>query len=74
MTSESGGGVRPDRGGRGFHDQVDIDGLAAAADRLDDLAATAALMGDDANADRLREQAQTARLRAMRILDRDSDG
>ncbi len=64
-----GTGARPDRDGRDFDTQVDIDGLATAADRLDELADTAELMGDQAGAIRLREQAQRARLRAMGLLD-----
>jgi hypothetical protein len=41
----------------------------AAAERLDDLADTADLMGDDANAARLREQASALRDVALRELD-----
>ena len=41
----------------------------AAAERLDDLADTADLMGDDANAARLREQASVLRDVALHELD-----
>ena len=42
--------------------------LAAAADRLDELADTAELMGDDVTAIRLREQASRARMEAMNLI------
>ena len=67
--SDGGAGSRPGRHGRDFDTQVDIDGLATAADRLDELADTAELMGDEFGANRFREQAQRARLRAMGLLD-----
>ena len=44
--------------------------LEAIADRLDALAETAELMGDDAGAGRLREQAASRRLQALTLLDR----
>lgn len=50
-------------------DEIDAIGLSTVADRLVDLADTAELMGDDASARRLRNQAELARLRAMRLLD-----
>ncbi len=43
--------------------------LASTADRLDALAETADLMGDDAGAIRFRERAWNCRLRAMQLLD-----
>jgi len=43
--------------------------LVATADRLDELADTAELMGDDAGAHRFRHQAAAARTRAMALLD-----
>lgn len=43
--------------------------LASTADRLDVLADTAELMGDDAGADRLRMLASDCRARAMAMLD-----
>lgn len=46
-----------------------VERLAAEADRLDELAATATLMGDDAGADRFHAQAARRRLQAMRHLD-----
>ncbi len=45
------------------------DELARAADRLDALADTAELMGDDPGAARWRAQATSRRLRAMALLD-----
>lgn len=46
--------------------------LSRAADRLDELADTAELMGDDANALRLRQRANRVRLDAMnQIVPRD---
>jgi len=50
-------------------ERADLLALASTADRLDALADTAELMGDDAGADRIREQASTCRLRAMKLLD-----
>lgn len=47
--------------------------LAAIADRLDQLAATAELMGDDPTAGQWRAQANELRLRAMTNLDTSSD-
>jgi hypothetical protein len=44
--------------------------LAAVADRLEALADTAELMGDDDGADRFRAAASRQRLRAMALLDR----
>ena len=44
-------------------------GLEAAADQIDEWADMAELMGDGAQARRLREHAQMARLRAMGLLD-----
>jgi hypothetical protein len=41
----------------------------AAAERLTELADTAELMGDTDGAERLHEQAQAVRLRAMQLLD-----
>ncbi|MFL6206528.1 MAG: hypothetical protein ACJ739_14395 [Acidimicrobiales bacterium] len=43
--------------------------LAATADRLDSLADTAELMGDEAGAARLRAQSATCREHALRALD-----
>ena len=43
--------------------------LTAAADRLDDLADVAELMGDDAGALRFRRQGSDCRARAMALLD-----
>lgn len=43
--------------------------LTAVADKLDNWAETAELMGDDHNAASLRERARTSRLRAMELLD-----
>ena len=48
---------------------VDAAGLAAVADKIDGWAETAELMGDDHQADQLRERARVARLRAMQLLD-----
>lgn len=50
-------------------DGRDLLALADTADRLDALADTAELMGDDAGADQFRERASTCRLRAMNLLD-----
>jgi hypothetical protein len=44
--------------------------LEAVADRLEALAETAELMGDDAGAARLREQVASRRLQALALLDR----
>ena len=43
--------------------------LSRTADRLDELASTAELMGDDDGALRLRRQAEQARLQAMGLID-----
>ena len=43
--------------------------LTAAADRFDDLAETAELMGDEAGAQRFRGHASARRMEAMRLLD-----
>jgi hypothetical protein len=48
----------------------EIRALQAVADRLDDLAETAQLMGDADGATRLREQAMARRLQALGLLDR----
>lgn len=47
--------------------------LVAAAERITELADTAELMGDADGAERLREQAQAARVRAMQTLDAESE-
>ena len=47
----------------------DVRDLTRIADRLDAWADSAELMGDDDHARRLREQARTARLQAMHLLD-----
>lgn len=60
MSEPSGGG--PDAA-------ADLLGLTDAADRLDGLAEMADVMGDAAGADRFRDAAARARLRAMSILD-----
>lgn len=52
-----------------FDDRLDVNGLEAAADQIDEWAEMAELMGDGAQAHRLREHAQLARLRAMGLLD-----
>jgi hypothetical protein len=49
--------------------RIDVDGLVAAADKIDDWADTAELMGDERQAAQLRERARVARLRAMLLLD-----
>lgn len=46
-----------------------VPALTRAADRLDELADTAELMGDPAGAERLRRDAQRHRLVAMELLD-----
>jgi hypothetical protein len=48
---------------------TDLAGLQGAADRLDTLAETAELMDDSDSAQRLRDAAETARLRALKLLD-----
>jgi hypothetical protein len=48
---------------------TDLVGLQNAADRLDSLAETAELMGDLDGSQRLRDAAETARLRALKLLD-----
>lgn len=53
-------------------DELPVDAVPAlslAADRLDQLADTAELMGDDDHAIRLRTDARHHRLRAMALLD-----
>ncbi len=49
--------------------RCDVPALTRAADRLDALADTAELMGDEPGAARLRSDAQTRRLQAMELLD-----
>jgi hypothetical protein len=46
-----------------------VPALARAADRLDELADAAELMGDPAGATRLRDEARGHRLRALELLD-----
>jgi hypothetical protein len=46
-----------------------VPALTRAADRLDELADTAELMGDDPSANRFRIEARTQRMRAMDLLD-----
>lgn len=46
-----------------------VPALTRAADRLDALADTADLMGDQAGSARLRAEAQTRRMQAMELLD-----
>jgi hypothetical protein len=46
-----------------------VPALTRAADRLDDLADTAELMGDADGADRLRSEARANRMHAMDLLD-----
>ena len=58
-----------DRRDLDFDDRIEFDGLAAAADQIDEWAEMADLMGDGAQALRLREHARIARLRAMGLLD-----
>lgn len=48
---------------------ADVPALTAAADRLDQLAETADLMGDDAGSARLRGMAADMRARALALLD-----
>jgi len=50
----------------------DADPLAVAADRLDELADTAELMGDDHTAGVLRERSSRLRVAAMNLLPPDS--
>jgi hypothetical protein len=47
----------------------DVLALTSTADRLDALAETAELMGDEAGACRFRERASACRMRAMQLLD-----
>jgi hypothetical protein len=47
----------------------DVSALTRSADRLDDLADTAELMGDADSAASYREQAVDCRMRAMTLLD-----
>jgi hypothetical protein len=56
-----------DHPARSGPDRADV--AVAAAERLDDLADTADLMGDEANAARLREQASLLRDVALHDLD-----
>ena len=49
--------------------RADLDRLMRAADRLDQLADTSSLMGDEAGAERWRTLASDCRLRAMALLD-----
>lgn len=46
-----------------------VDQLVVSADRYDEFAETAELMGDDAGADRFRRLATRRRLAAMELLD-----
>lgn len=46
-----------------------VPALARAADRLDELADTAELMGDTDGSARLRDEARANRMRAMELLD-----
>ena len=46
-----------------------VDDLVATADRLDALAETAELMGDDGGVARFRSEASAMRIRAMTLLD-----
>lgn len=48
---------------------AEAEALGRVADRLDELADAAELMGDDAGANRLRTTAWRRRLRAMGLLD-----
>lgn len=48
---------------------ADVPALTKVAERLDELADTADLMGDEAHAGRLREAARGHRMRAMELLD-----
>jgi hypothetical protein len=50
----------------------DTEAMAKVADRLDALAETAELMGDDAQATRLHQRACGLRLQAMNALDDDA--
>jgi hypothetical protein len=52
-----------------FDRRIDVDGLTAAADKIDEWADTAELMGDERQATQLRERARGARMRAMLLLD-----
>ena len=52
------------------HRKRSLEALVSAADRLEALADTAELMGDDENAARFRAEASRQRLRAMALLDR----
>jgi hypothetical protein len=49
--------------------ELDVEAATRVADRLDALAETAELMGDEAGSSRLREQATRVRLEAMNLLD-----
>jgi hypothetical protein len=53
----------------GAAEPLEVRAAREAADRLDSLAETAELMGDDDGALRLRQRASTLRLRAMELLD-----
>ena len=57
-----------------MHDGSSLDRLIAEADRLDELADTAELMGDAANAARFHDEALRRRGRAMTELDRQQRG
>ena len=48
---------------------LDVLALRRSADRLDELAETADLMGDDDSAAAFRDQAIACRMRAMSVLD-----
>jgi|GEM_PF-3841057 len=50
----------------------DVETLSRAADRFDELAEAADLMGDDSGSLRLRQQAERARLDALALLDEPS--
>lgn len=59
-----------DHDATGNHDDpVDVTTYMAAADRLAGLADVAELMDDDANAAKLRDQADRMRMHAMHLLD-----
>ena len=52
----------------------DVARLALAADRLEELADTAELMGDDDNAHLLRERSSRFRMAAMNLIPPDTTG
>ena len=70
---ESGGGLNGFQGLPGRTDQASLDHhvLTSAADRLDDLAEMAELMGDEDGAARLKAAATNRRLEAFEALDRE---